>query len=509
MKSKAKKSRGSSIEDLRGLIRALRGEGGCPWDRKQTVHSVKGYLLEEAYEVLDALEKGDEAEVMAELGDLLFQIVFIINFFEEEKRFALEDVILAVREKMIRRHPHVFGDATVEDAREVVQNWAKIKELERKDKGGTSLLDSIPVHLPALLKAHRVGERTSKVGFDWEDAKSAASKVEEEWGEFRSVIEAAEPRRSMIAEELGDLLFSMVNVARLMGINAEFALHSTVNKFMRRFSEVAQEVERSGKALGEATLDEMDTTWDQAKERHAAARKDRLPQLDRIQKELTYSFQSIELLDTALCHSSFAHENPNLAHDHNERLEFLGDAILDLVVSRLLFKRFPDAREGDLTRRRASLVNETRLSEVARAMDLGSALLLGTGEEAGGGRNKNSILADGLEALFAAVYLDGGMGEAGRVVESLFSPLIDDAALADGGEDYKTRLQELTQARYKITPEYRLTESLGPDHDKTFRISLWLMGKQLAAGSGKSKKEAAQNAAREALKTLEESGEEL
>ncbi len=497
-----KQSPGGAMDDLRRLIKTLRGEGGCPWDRKQTPQTAKGYLLEEAYEAIDAINHNQTEELREEFGDLLFQLIFLVELYEEKSKFTLEQVIGGVVEKMTRRHPHVFGDVKVDGIEEIWRNWNKIKEQERGKKE-SSLLDSIPAALPALLKAHRVGERTSKVGFDWGDAAGAAEKAEEEWREFKELLAVDEPDRGRLAEEFGDLLFSMVNVSRLLKINAEFALQSAVEKFTKRFKQVQREITLKGKSLHEAGLAEMDAAWDDIKTRghvFEAAYKD---ELARVQRELGYEFQDARLLESALCHTSFANENPALAVENNERLEFLGDAILDLVLSRSLFERFPEAREGDLTRWRSQLVNEMRLAEVARSINLGPALLLGTGEENSGGRNKSSILADAMEALIAAVYLDGGLEATGRTVELILGDLVDQVVEDKGSEDYKSRLQELTQATHKIAPDYCLIQSSGPDHDKTFEMSVRVKGREIAVAKGKSKKEAAQNAARKALTRLE------
>ena len=492
-----------TINGLRALIKTLRSEKGCPWDRKQTPETAKAYLLEEAYEVLDALDNNDEKEIIEEIGDLQFQLLFLVNLFEEKKAFLLEDSIQAVIEKMIRRHPHVFGEESVRDSEEVLKNWRKIKSEERKEQGGKSLLDSIPRNQPALLKAQRVGDRVSKVGFDWDDAVSAAEKVEEEWKEFKSILSNPETKRSRLAEEWGDIVFSLVNVARLLDINSETALHSTINTFIRRFESVSNDIEERGKTLDEASLLEMDRAWDRSKIRHRQFREKFIPRLNRLQDELGHDFQQIELLETALCHSSFAHDHPETGISHNERFEFLGDALLELFISRMLFARFPEAREGELTKWRAYLVNETRLAEVARTLDLESALLIGTGEENSGGREKNSILADALEALIASVYLDSEIETAWEIVHVLFEPLVERATRVGIEEDFRTRFQELIQAKYKITPDYELIEESGPDHSKRFKISLLVKGREIARGSGKSKKEAAQNAARKAFEVFE------
>jgi tetrapyrrole methylase family protein/MazG family protein len=493
-----------SIEDLRKLISTLRGEAGCPWDRKQTPQTIRAYVLEEAYEVVEALERGDVEGLCSELGDLLFQLLFMIHLFEEEGRFTLDEIVESTTAKMIRRHPHVFSDVTVKDAQDVVRNWHVIKAEERKQRIGNNELDSIPVDLPALLRAQRVGERASKLGFDWDEVEGAAAKVQEEWVEFRKALEGTDKRRFQLTEELGDLLFSVVNVARLLDINAEFALRGAIRKFISRFTSVVEALKQEGKKPEEASLKEIDLLWEEVKHQRRLFQESWLAKSEQIQDNLGYEFQRVELLETALCHSSFAHEHPGRGLEDNERLEFLGDALLGLIISRLLYRRFSHAREGDLTRWRSYLVNEACLAKVARSINLGQALLLGAGEESSGGRDKNSILADAMEAILGAIYLDGGIEAAQGTIHLLFNPLLEDAVGAEAGEDFKTRLQELTQARYKITPEYHVLEAMGPDHDKTFRVSLTLDGVELAKGTGKSKKEATQDAARLALENLEE-----
>jgi len=491
------------IENLRRIIKKLRSKNGCPWDRKQTPQTIKAYLLEEAYEVLDALERDEVEEVCSELGDLLFQLLFMIHLFEEQGCFTLDQVVQTTADKMIRRHPHVFSDTTVKDAQEVVWNWHLIKEEERKQKNQLNLLDSIPVALPALLRAQRVGERASKVGFDWVEAQEAAKKVEEEWAEFKKALEGAAKGWFPVAEELGDLLFSLVNVARLLEINAEFSLRGATRKFISRFTSVVEALRQEGKKPQESSLEELDHLWEEVKRKERQEQEGLAAQRGCVQEQLGYVFQCIELFETALCHSSFAHEHADRGMEDNERLEFLGDALLGLIISRLLYERFPEASEGDLTRWRSYLVNETCLAKVARSINLGQALLLGAGEDSSGGRDKNSILADAMEAVLGAIYLDGGIEAAQSTIQWLFNPFLEDAVRSEAGEDFKTRFQELTQAMYKVTPEYHLLEAMGPDHDKTFRVSVTLEGIELAQGTGKSKKEATQNAARLALENFE------
>lgn len=235
--------------------------------------------------------------------------------------------------------------------------------------------------------------------------------------------------------------------------------------------------------------------------------------VDDLQNLLQYRFSRPELLTRALIHRSYAHENPFLEHKDNETLEFLGDAVLGLTISYLLFNRFPDYKEGDLSRLRSSIVNERELAGIAERLDLGSYLKLGKGEELTGGRQKPSLLADSLEALLAAVYLDGGLTAAIEVVKRLFCDYLEASRSADPlkvlDKDYKTQLQEITQGRCKMTPQYHLESEEGPDHDKTFHVVVAVDGHVLASGSGKSKKEAQQEAAQRAIEKLSTEGDLL
>jgi len=256
---------GNAMGRLVDLVERLRAPDGCPWDAKQTMYTVRMYLLEEAYEVLDAVERNLPEEVCAELGDLLFHIVFIAYLEEEKGEFDLVKVVEKIVEKMIRRHPHVFGDTRVKDVEEVAVNWAKIKEKEKNSaEKDRSLVEQVPVALPALERAHRLSERASKVGFDWEDRNAVWEKVTEEIGELNEAVEKQNP--AMVGEELGDLLFSLVNLARHWGLNAEDLLRMANRKFIRRFLLMEEELSIAGKGLREATPDEMDDAWNKIKD---------------------------------------------------------------------------------------------------------------------------------------------------------------------------------------------------------------------------------------------------
>ena len=235
--------------------------------------------------------------------------------------------------------------------------------------------------------------------------------------------------------------------------------------------------------------------------------EERLAALREFEEHLSYRFGDISRLDSALTHRSFVNENPSLACRDNERLEFLGDAVLGLCISDMLIAEFPDYTEGQLSKIRASMVNEQPLAELARKFRAGEYLLLGKGEEGSGGREKNSLLANTFEALIAAMYLDGGLDETMRFLRRLFTPLIKEGTQEFLYRDYKTALQEMAQVRFKESPQYDLTRDYGPDHEKTFEMKLTIGDIIATSGVGKSKKEAEQQAAKKALEQLQQ-GEE-
>ncbi len=254
-----------AIVALVELVQRLREPDGCPWDKKQTASNIKLYLLEEAYEVLAAIELSPPQEVCSELGDLLFQILFLAQLAIEKNQFDFVDVVEIITEKMIRRHPHVFGQKKVDSAEEVTFNWTQIKKAEKNAANDISgLLESIPMDLPALLRAHRLSERASKVGFDWTDTAGIWDKVREEFDEVGSAVAGGE--REEVAEELGDLLFSVVNLCRHKGLNAEDILRMANIKFQKRFKEMEKRLEATGTQLEEASLGEMNEIWDKIKD---------------------------------------------------------------------------------------------------------------------------------------------------------------------------------------------------------------------------------------------------
>jgi len=251
-------------------MQRLLAEDGCPWDREQTFASLRRYVLEEACEVIDAIDHGDRRELTAELGDLLLQVVFQAELGRNEGSFGPDDVVEAICDKLVRRHPHVFGDVAVEGSGEVLRNWELIKAEEKKQKGkGEGILHGVPRSLPALVRAQRVGEKVARVGFDWADAKGSRAKVDEELGELERAM--ADGDQDAIEAELGDALFALVNLARHTKVDAEAALKRTIDKFTKRFDHVEARVHEvhggwpkagSGEQL---SLLELDGYWEEAK----------------------------------------------------------------------------------------------------------------------------------------------------------------------------------------------------------------------------------------------------
>ncbi len=257
-------SAGGLFEELVEIMARLRGENGCPWDREQTSESIKPYLVEETYEVLEAIDEQDPEKLQEELGDLALQIVFHARMAEEAGAFTITEVLIGINEKLRRRHPHIFGDVKAETAQEVLFNWEQIKKQERQNaKGKASILDGVPRELPALLRAHRLQEKASRVGFDWTEARQVLQKVEEELAELKAAME--EERSDRMEAELGDLLFSLVNLSRFLSVNPEEALRKTIARFIARFRYIEEELAGRGKSLRHATLQEMDALWAEAK----------------------------------------------------------------------------------------------------------------------------------------------------------------------------------------------------------------------------------------------------
>lgn len=240
------------------IMKKLRGPEGCPWDKEQDLESLKPYLLEEAYEVLEVMDVGGEL-LKSELGDLLLQIVFQSNICEEKGEFDIDDVIRGLCEKLIRRHPHVFReDIKVSTSEEVMINWEKIKKEESEHRDRKSILDGIPKYMPALMKAEKIQKKVAKVGFQWEDVNGVLDKVEEEIKEFREAL--MDNNKKEMQEELGDIFFSLVNLARYLDINSQEALNKTIKKFESRFRYVEENCD-----IDSSSLEEMDSLWQEAK----------------------------------------------------------------------------------------------------------------------------------------------------------------------------------------------------------------------------------------------------
>ncbi|KYH34368.1 nucleoside triphosphate pyrophosphohydrolase/pyrophosphatase MazG [Clostridium tepidiprofundi DSM 19306] len=251
------------FNDLIEIIDILRGENGCPWDREQNHETIKRCLIEECYEVLEAIDEKNEEKLIEELGDVLLQVVFHAKIGKDEGYFNISDVIKAICDKMIYRHPHVFGKANVEDSNQVLINWDELKKKEKGYENYTDELKHIPKNFPALMRATKVQSKASKVGFDWESVESAFEKVVEEYHEVKDVYKSN--NRAKILEEVGDLIFACVNVARFLNVDPEEALSSSVNKFINRFEFIESTASRRGLKLNEMSLEQMDELWDEAK----------------------------------------------------------------------------------------------------------------------------------------------------------------------------------------------------------------------------------------------------
>ena len=249
------------LEELVKIMARLRGEKGCPWDREQTRESLKPFIVEEAYEVLDAIDEKKPEAIREELGDLLFQIVFQCQVAQERGEFGMADVIETIAEKMILRHPHVFGDADYKTREEVLVHWEAQKKKEGKLRD--SILEGVPKTLPALLRAQRLQDRVSRVGFDWERIEDIFKKLDEEVREFKEAVERK--KEGETEDELGDILFMIVNISRFINVNPEEALRKTISKFISRFRFIEMAAADFGKKLSDMTLAEMDSLWDEAK----------------------------------------------------------------------------------------------------------------------------------------------------------------------------------------------------------------------------------------------------
>jgi len=251
------------FKELLNIMEKLRGEKGCPWDKEQTRESLKPYIVEEAYELLEAIEENDPEKIKEELGDLLFQIVFQSQIARENKEFEMPDIIDKIAKKMISRHPHVFGNTTCSTSDEVVAQWEVQKKREGKLR--ESILEGVPETLPSLLRAHRLQKRAAGVGFDWERADDVLEKLDEELKEFKEAL--GTKNKDKIEDELGDIFFMLVNISRFIGVNPEDAHRKTISKFIHRFRYIEMKAVEQSRKLSDMTLDEMDKLWDEAKSR--------------------------------------------------------------------------------------------------------------------------------------------------------------------------------------------------------------------------------------------------
>jgi len=266
----ARRQPGKRFEGLVALQARLRAPGGCPWDREQTHQTLKTYLIEEAYEVLDALETGDPKELSEELGDLLLQILFHADIAREAGRFDISDVISGIHDKMVRRHPHVFGTVKADTSEQVLKNWAQLKAQEKQKVAQPkqllpSALEGIPRSLPALIEGYQLSRRAAQVGFDWETVEGIFTKLREETSELRVAL--SEPDRAHREEEVGDLLFVAVNLARFLGFDPEVALKHSNLKFKLRFQNMELDAAHSGQRLAQLSKEELEVLWEAAKKR--------------------------------------------------------------------------------------------------------------------------------------------------------------------------------------------------------------------------------------------------
>jgi MazG family protein len=257
-------SAGEEFQRLVDIMARLRGPDGCPWDREQTLESLRGFVLEETYEVLDAIDRADHDDLRGEIGDLLFEGVFLAQIESDEDLFTVSDSLRHISDKLIRRHPHIFGDAAGVDTPErVLEQWEQIKAREQQSRGETkALLAGVPKAMPALARANEISTRVAAVGFDWAKTEDVIAKIEEEAAELR---EATHESRERAEEEMGDLLFSIANLARKLGIDPESALRKANEKFTKRFTALEGIFEERGRSVHDATLDEMEEVWQQVK----------------------------------------------------------------------------------------------------------------------------------------------------------------------------------------------------------------------------------------------------
>lgn len=252
-----------TYEDLLEIMALLRGKNGCPWDREQTHESLKRYMIEETYEVLETIDRKDNARFCDELGDLLLQVIFHAQISKENGGFNMGDVIDGICRKLVSRHTHVFGDAKADTADDVVENWEEIKKKEKGLENHTGVLRDVPSNLPALMRSFKVQQKAAQVGFDWDNIDDVIAKVDEEIQELKDVYKSNNMER--ISDEMGDAFFALVNLARFLKVHPELALTGTTNKFIKRFEYIESESIRNGRQLEEMSLEEMDVLWNEAK----------------------------------------------------------------------------------------------------------------------------------------------------------------------------------------------------------------------------------------------------
>jgi len=252
------------FEELLQVLRRLRAPDGCPWDREQTPQTIKKYMIEEAYELYEAVDSDDPQEVKEELGDLFFLLLFLADLYRERGDFSLSDSLSAIKEKMIRRHPHIFGNIKVSGSEDVVANWQAIKGQEQEKKGKKrSSLGNLPLALPALQRAFRLGERASRVGFDWKGPEEVVEKLKEEMSELESAMNKRDSEA--IEDELGDVLFTLANLARKLDLNPEEVLKKALNKFVKRFEKMEEKITGQGRQMSELDIDELEAYWQEVK----------------------------------------------------------------------------------------------------------------------------------------------------------------------------------------------------------------------------------------------------
>ena len=252
---------GRDFQRLVNLMEKLRGPAGCPWDRKQTMDSLRPYVLEEAYELVDAIDSGEKPAILEELGDMLLEVIFVAQIASEQETFTMSDVVQNITDKLIRRHPHVFDSSRAENSGEALAHWNAIKKSEKPED--ESVLKNVPAVLPALARAHKLSSRAATVGFDWSSFTDVQAKLKEEIQEFLDAIDSEQ--QDLIHEEIGDILFSIANLARHLKVNAELALHDTNRKFVKRFHYIEAQLKSSGRTVEEASLNEMEVLWQESK----------------------------------------------------------------------------------------------------------------------------------------------------------------------------------------------------------------------------------------------------